>query len=371
MRKIYLIFGLIVVGFISACSSGGNSSSKGILAGVEECAAYYFSLWIEEEDYKYMPKDAIDLYKKNLEDFLMTKIGTEIPTTVTESSGINLESPFVIEEVNCGVGRPIITPGVHFRAKASNTGQKVGYIGRNSQGIPVFAGTEEPENGEIDIYFFFDNSGDDDYIYLVHKTLGSFVSIELMSEEELNNHIITSYSNWGDLSLVRKGVAKIVLDRKLSEIPECLPGLYNQREYTQRVEEGPEDDFTIKEMILKQDGKQVAVVTYSDTEKITRIKITSPEMFYMDNHYTSNYHLSTALTVHIASDPMLILHGHRAKKVIEYDPETYLEVPAVAMGIARFQGIEVKNWQPNDNQLFEDADIVPNSHFTEITIQNR
>lgn len=359
---------IAAVSLISACSSEGNSSSKGILAGVEECIAYYNSLWIEEEDYGYMPDDAIDLYKKKLEDFLTPKIGTEIPTTVTESSGIILESPFVIDEVNCGVGRPSITPGVLFRAKASNTGQKVGYIGRNSQGIPVFAGTEEPENGVISIYFFFDKSGGDDYIFRVHKTLGSFVSIELMSAEELNNHIITSYSDWGNY--YKRGVAKIELDGKLSDIPESLPDLYNQREYTQRNEEGPEDDFTINEMILKQNGKQVAVVRYSDADVITSIKITSPEMFYMDNSYTI-HNFPTTLAVHIASDPMLVLHGHRAKNVIEYDPETYLEVPAVAMGIARFQGIEVKNWQPNGNQLFEDADIVPGSHFTEITIQNR
>lgn len=371
MKKHLTVLSILVavLGLVTACSSGGAHKTLGIFPGVEECCSVYFDQWVQEfEDGGYMPANAMDLYKEAIYNYLVEKVGTEVPTTVTQTSGIVLDAPFVIEDnLDFGIGKSNIIPYVDFTAKVSNTGKEVGYIGRNSQGIPIFAGKTTPKDGSITVGVRFDIVGEKDHTYTLHKTLGSLTSIELLSSEELDNHVISCTGP----SYGFKGVAKIEFGGLITDVPDILSGLYNKREYASRVEEGPEDDYTINEMTLSQDDKQVAVITYGEEGNIYIIKITSPEMFILEKYYNANHSIPALLTLHCATEPILVAYAHNFRTYVENDPETYMEIPALGLGIARFQGFQVKDWQDYGNKRFEKSDILPDSHFTEITLQNR
>ena len=371
MKKNLIVMPILisVLGLFTACSSGGARASKSIFPGIEECCSVYFDQWVQEsEDSGYMPENAMDLYKEAIYNYLAKKAGTEVSTTVTQTSGIVLDAPFIIDDdLDFGIGKSNIVPYVDLTAKVSNTGKEIGYIGRDGKGIPIFAGKATPKDGTVTVGIRFDIVGKKDYTYPLHKALGSVACIEIMSADEFDNHVIQCTGP----SYVFKGVAKIKFEGKIADIPETLPGLYNKQERTSRIEEGPEDDYTINEMILSQDDKQVAVVTFSEEGIIHIIKITSPEMFLLEQYYNANHSMCAFLTLHCATDPILVAGAKSIRTYVEHDPETYLEVPALGLGIARFQGFDVKDWQSYGNRRFEKGDILPDSHFTEITLQNR
>lgn len=367
MKKQLTLFCFVVAALclMTACSSGGSRAPKGLLSGVEDCSSVYFDNWIVEENASYPADNAMDLFKEKAEEFLKAKVGTEIPTTVTESSGIVLESPFTFTDAAGYVGKSNGVPYIKISAKASNTGKEVGLIGRDGRGIPVFAGTIAPRDGELSTSIRFDLLYERERTYAVHQLLGSFASIELMSVSELDNHLIACTGP----SYNFKGVAKIKLWGNVDDIPESLPDLYNKKELTSHVEEGPEDDYTIYNLILSQDDKQAAVVYYDESGKIYDIRMTSPEMFIMSKYYNANHSMSPFLTLHCASAPALVMSEGGFKPYVMYDPDTYMEIPALGMGLARFTGFEVKDWQAYGNKVFAKTDIVPESCFTQIILR--
>ena len=336
---------------------------------MEECSNVYFDQWIDEgKGDGYMPDGAYDMYKEKFSEFLTPKIGTKVPFTATESSGIVPEPTGSVADVITGVGKYNTAPSVYLSVKVANAGETVAYIGRNGQGIPVFAGWAKPKDGELRIGLKFDVFGLREHEYARHKALGSFTTIELMNPKELDEHIIYYTGPWGNYF---RGVAKMGLKCSVNDIPESLPGLYNKKEDTSRYLDGPEDGYNLYELVLSQDDKRVAVVNYEENKNIYFIQILSPEMFILDRYFNSSPGDETFLTIHVASDPILVMHASRAKAIVDYNQETYLESPAVSFGVVHFLGIEVKDWKSYDNKPFKDADIVPGSHFTEITIQKR
>ena len=367
MKKQLTLLGFVVAALclMTACSSGGSHAPKGLLSGVEDCSSVYFDNWIVEEHSSYPADNAMDLYKEKAEEFLKAKVGTEIPTSVTESSGIVLESPFTFTEAAGHVGKSNGVPYIKISAKVSNTGKEVGLIGRDGRGIPVFAGSFAPKDGELSTSIRFDLLYEREHTYAVHQLLGSFASIELMSPAELDNHLIACTGP----SYNFKGVAKIKLWGNVDDIPESLPDLYNKKELTSRVEEGPEDDYTIYNLILSQNDKQAAVVYYDEKGRIYDIRITSPEMFMLSKYYDANHSLSPFITLHCASLPILVMRERGVKPYVMYDPDTYMEIPALGVGIARFTGFEVKDWQASGNKVFAKTDLVPETRFTTIILR--
>lgn len=347
---------------LTGCTSDGGSS-KGVFKGVEECSSVYYENNIETE-YGSRPADnAMDLYKQKVQDFLTEKIGVAIPTYATETSGIVVESQFTVAQAEGYVGRSNGTPFVTMTAKASNTGKEVGYIGRDGNGIPVFAGTISPKGGELSVAVRFDLLHDPLNTKLVHKTLGSVASIELMSYEELDNHIISCSSYYFT------GVAKIELGGKTAKIPESLPDLYNNRELTSYVEEGPEEDFTINRMILRQDDRQFAVVTYGEPDYIYDIRITSPEAFVLYKYYDANHSRAAQLVISCATEPLIVMNNSDFRQRVMNDPETEVEIPAFKKGKARYYGFKVEGWKEYGNKEFYKKDIIPGSHFTTVILR--
>lgn len=348
---------------IAGCSSkGGGAVKKGVLSGVEDCCAVFYDN--EDQDYS----SAMDQFKTKIEEFLKAKIGTEIPTTATAASGIVIDAPFTITDAEGFVGKSNGAPFMKMEAKASNISTKeVGIIGRDGAGNPVLCAKINAADGSLYSAVRFDIVYPRDYGFQVHKALGSVASIEVMSDAEYTDHVI--YNSGPSYNF--RGVAQVKLGGKADNVPESVPGIYNKKEVVTSVIEGPEEDFTVYTLVLSQDDKKVAEVSYDDySGDIYGITVTSPEMFLPHKYYSANHSSAALLALSCASSPVLVAYSG-AKTYVSNDPDTLLELPVLGMSLARFWGFEVEGWQPYGNTSFEKSSIVPDSQITKVTIRER
>lgn len=367
VAPLFLSGGCFIIAFIvlafTSCSSS-NSEKKGIagpLAGIEEYTITYYHQYDDEENFNF--DEAYNQMKEGFEKHLTAAIGQSIPTNVV-SDLVVLNTPFTIEKASGNVGRSTADPYVILVAGVQTNQKALGFIGRDSEGLPVIAGICEVSEGTVSVEIDFEHQHGYEIDLASDKLLSSVCSIDLMDTDSFDNHILYC---WGE-SYNKKGFGPVSLFKKASSVPDELPGIYDKIKLTSYLEEGPEEDFEIKQIVLSQKNETVAIVTYADdTEEIYQIDIITPEVFVPTDLHPSH----GGRVLHCKSLAVLLLSAAHGEGQFDIDEANYQEIPVLNVGWAKYKGFEIKEMLPYGNREFSLEDLVDGTRANKVTIRSR
>ncbi len=355
ISTIALAAGLLAI--VSCGSSGGKgSSSKAPLAGLEQYTiAYFDEIYAHMDDPKYDQSEALNKMKESIEKHLSATVGKKMQTICDPAVG-KVETPFTVSEVSGNVGRSSAVPYALLSSEITTDASVLGYICRDKDGLPVYAGKAPVSDGKISVTIRFSHEGAKEWCIASDKTLSSMTSIELLSENDFNSHIL----NCKGASYNPKGFGDVKLFGKASAVPASMAGIYDKTEVKTSVEEGPEEDFEITELIFSSNGTQVACAGFADDE-IYSIEVTTPEIFYLpDVHkYDGN------IPLHCKSEAVLLLQAAGGRGT--FTDVNYIDVPAVKIGMAWFTGMKLKDENPR--REFYAADIAEGSRAEKFVLR--
>lgn len=363
---------LLAVMIAYSCSSGTGGKSSGPIAGVEkytkafmeEQAKHVVDLADEdEEEDDWDWDDAFDQMKKDIEDHLTAAIGKTFNTNVSADVA-TVETPFTVKEASGNVGRSTAVPYVVIAAKLQSGNSSLGYICRDQNDVPVIAGKGKIKDGELEIVITFECSGRDEYCIAANKMRSSVTSVDLMDEKEFDSHVIScGGSGWG--SSGKKGFGGILLRGKLKDIPDALPGIYDKKELSSYVIEGPEEDFEVAQATLSKGNKKVALVKEDEEAGIFSIDIYSPDLFVLASDTKGGKDL-----VNCVSDVAILLNASSSGRgVFDPDGELVEYVPVIKVGSAYFKGMKLKKEGPYNEGSFYYSDVVPETCADRVTIR--
>ena len=361
--KSLLLAAAALAAFVSCGSNngGGGKSAKAPLAGLDQHVIDYFEDWnAHADDGHYDSKEAYNRMKEGMEKQLTEAIGQTYATSINPDAG-TLETPFTITEASGNVGKSTAAPYAALVAKVQTEKTVLGYICRDKDGLPIYAGKANPANGEMRFTLVFSQNGASQYCMALSKALASIASVDILEEKAFENHVLFCEGP----SYNKKGFGPVSLLGSIDDIPETLPGIYDKKEFTSYIEEGPEDDYEITQLVLSNGGEKAAVITYAEDNNVYAINILTPEIFVLPKLHTYDGNLA----LHCQSEATLLLNsaGNRGK----FDTnEDYQEIPVVKIGAAQFRGMEVKEMKPYGNTEFYIKDLVDGTRAHNILIRN-
>lgn len=357
------LFGLSLL-LLAACGggNGGNTTSnlKAPLEGIDQIESKFFALEKENSDVREFDwKEAYNAAKGELETFMSAHIGETLPTTLSAGITAPLLEPFTITKAGGNVGRSTADPFVVFTAKLQTEEKlSLGYIFRDKDGLPVYAGFCDVKDGEAKVEMVFPMASKSrEYLAEAARIKASAVQVELMTLDQLDARVL-SCKGWG-----KKGFDKVVLDGKVADVPDALPGVYDKKELVVTTEWEDGDEFEVPQMILSLGEEKVAVVNHYDG-KIHYIEIVSPRVFALSP--SDSYHGSIPL--HALSSALILLGADGTSGKMETN-DHYMEVPKVALGKARFNGIQLKEGA-RPGRSFHLDDLAEGSHATSVSFLN-
>ena len=334
----------VVLATTFSCSSGGGGGSKGPISGAEKYIIAFYDQETRNEDNDDWDWDgAYDEMKSAIEEHLTAAMGKPFATNVSADAG-TLESPFAVTYASGNVGRSTADPFVILSAKLRSSKSSLGYICRDGKGLPVAGGISKIEDGEMEIALVFEYSALNDYCIAVNRELSSVVTIDVMDENEFENHVVKDGEGWN----YTRGFGGIYIGGKLTDIPDELPGIYDKKETSNYVLDGVENT----QVALRGKGKDVAIVKGNDKDGINYMEILSPELFIVPD-----YDIKGRSLLHCNSDGYILLYAGGCKTSFESD-EKGAAVPIAKVKYAYFKGLEINNSKSAHDRSFYYEDIV-------------
>lgn len=346
MRKSVKAIAIAIISsaVLSCGSSGGKqSSSKAPLSGIEQYTiAFFAELDEHEDDRNFDQREALDRMKEGFEKHLTAAVGKKIPTSASALVG-SIDEPFTVTECSGNVGRSSAVPYAILTAKVQTEAKKLGYICRDKDGLPVWAGKADVADGEISIPLRFSHDGARDWCIASDKTMASISSVDLLSENDFEARVL--YCKGASYNF--KGFGSIKLFGKASEIAGTLEGVYDKTEVETSVEEGPEEDFEITRLVLSNKGEKVAAVGY-DNDEIYAVEVNTPEVFCLPDVYKYD----GSIPLHCKSAAALLLQAAGGRGT--FTDENYIDIPAIKIGMAWFTGMKLKDDSPRREFYIKD-----------------
>lgn len=349
---------------IVSCGSngGGGKAAKAPLDGIDQYVTAYFEDWdAHADDRDYDAKEAYDRMKENMEKQLTNAVGQTYATKIVPDAG-TLEAPFTITDASGNVGKSTAVPYAALAAKIQTEKSVLGYICRDKDGLPVYAGKANVSNGEMRFSLVFSQDGSSQYCIALSKAIASIAGIDILDEKAFENHVLFCEGP----SYNKKGFGPVVLRGTIDDIPDTLPGIFDKKEFTSYVEEGPEEDFEITRIVLSNAGKEVVVIGYeSENNQIYSIDIKTPEVFVLPKLHTYDGNP----TLHCQSEAILLMNSSGGRGKFDTN-EDYQEIPVIKIGSAQFRGMEVKEMKPYGNTAFGIKDLVDGTRADAVLVRS-
>ena len=347
----FLLSGLAVC--VAACNaSGDGASGKCPFEGVEK----YVIAYCEDTEGGNL---AYDQMKEGIEAHLTAAVGGTLKTKV-DAEIATVETPFTIVEASGNVGRSAADPYVVLAAGLRTDEERLGFICRDKDDLPVFVGKADVSEGSVQISVPFGHDGAFAKWIALYRVLSSMVSVELVRERDFDDRVLYCTGE----SYNKKGFGRIAMGADADDVPDAMPGVYDSKELVSRVEEGPEDDYTILEIILKKDGEKVAGILYSDEDnRIYEMEIRTPEVFALESTRGKN----GQIPLHCKTDACILLDAGRGQGFFDVDKD-YQRIAASKIGMASFQGMEVVGKDDYGKVDFGYDDLVPGARADRIVL---
>lgn len=337
MRIKNLIIALLVAYIALSCKSGNGTKSSARInepfSGVEKIIkAYNDADDSDERDFNTRYNEL----KANIEAHLQKSIGTELLTNVSDEFPGVVNSNFTVAKANGNIGQSTAIPYLWLSADITmNEGaekQKVGFICRNGKGLPVFAGLESVSDGKVIIEIDFPLPGDGEKAYITSKVLSSVAQIDILSANELENHMITT-DYYG-------GFGPIRLKNSIDGIPDQLAGVFDKKESGIVL--------NANAITLSSGKKKVADCFYDADNIIQEIHIYSSDLFVL-NPYGGN------IPGHCNIPARLMLGDpYNGWGIMSYNVNTEVVYPTIKVGYARFTGFQTTE-PVNDSSFYGDV----------------